>query len=306
MESSLAFSGSMPVRIKPDRRPLCLVAVFALAAALRAWLASADLPFYLETDEAILLYQTGILGLGHLNPHFFDWPGSLQFYVLSLLFSLFYLFSRASGRVASASEYNRLFWTSPGPFCALARCLNAACGVMTVCVVSRLVRPLGAIAVTVAACLVVFSPTHVRSSARAMTDVPTTLMMMVALSLCSQIVQKTSRRDYFLCGLWIGLATANKYYAAFTFAGVFTAAFMVSGARLAERFQLLVLAGLGGLVGFVAGCPFALLDYPTFFLDLRGMSGSNRRETDLSGSSRVCWYPLSVGRPWCWLRSAAA
>src|SRR5271157_5939366 len=63
MESSLAFSGSMPVRIKPDRRPLCLVAVFALAAALRAWLASADLPFYLETDEAILLYQTGILGL---------------------------------------------------------------------------------------------------------------------------------------------------------------------------------------------------------------------------------------------------
>jgi hypothetical protein len=268
MESSLALSGSMPRHIEANRRLFYLGAVFALAAALRAWVASADLPFYFETDEAILLYQTGILGLGHMNPNFFDWPGSLQFHVLAFIFWLFYLYSRASGRVASASEYSRLFWTSPGPFCALARCLNVACGVTTVCVVSRLVRPLGLIAVTVASCLVVFSPTHVRNSARAMTDVPATLMMMVAVGRFSQIVQKTSRRAYFHCGLWIGLATANKYYAAFTFAGIFTAALLVSGAQLAERFQVLALAGLGGLVGFSVGCPFALLDYPSFFLDL--------------------------------------
>ena len=128
-------------------------------------LSSAALPDYFHPDEKIVLGHAVLIAGGRLNPHFFDWPGSLQFYVTAILIGFFFVVGCALGTFSSLSEFKRSFWTQPGPFYLLARWLDVACGVVTVYVVSRVVRPLGTIAVTIAACLVLFSPTHVRNSA---------------------------------------------------------------------------------------------------------------------------------------------
>jgi len=256
------------MRDDSDSRFLYLGAVLALAAALRAWIVSAGLPDYFHSDEEILLRHVGLIAGGRFNPHFFDWPGSLQFYVTAILIGFFFLVGRASGTFSSLSEFKRSFWTQPGPFYLLARWLDVACGVVTVYVVSRVVRPLGTIAVTMAASLVLFSPTHVRHSAYALTDVPTAMLMMLAVGLFSRMARESPPKEYFVCGLWIGLATANKYYAAFTCAGVLTAALMAPALSLGNRAKLVVLAAMGALLGFCAGCPFSLLDYRTFLSHL--------------------------------------
>ncbi len=242
--------------------------VVAVAVALRASIVSAGLPAYPNTDEDYVLAHAGAIAGGHLDPHFFDWPGSLQFYATAILIAFFFLLGRASGTFSSLADFKRLFYTERGPFYLLARWLDVTCGVVTVYLVSRVVRPLGTIAVTLAACLVLFSPTHVRNSAYALADVPTAMLMIIAIGLFTRMSRDSTPREYFICGLWIGLATANKYYAMFTFAGVLTAALMAPALSLGNRAKLAVLAGMGVLLGFGVGCPFSLLDYPNFLADL--------------------------------------
>ena len=102
MESSAALPASELTHIGSDQELSYLGVALALAAALRAWMASADLPDYFHIDEGILLDEVGTIRWGHLNPESFFWPGSLQFYVIAILFWLFYIFCRVSGRFTSA------------------------------------------------------------------------------------------------------------------------------------------------------------------------------------------------------------
>lgn len=255
MEPTAFVSRSVFVHLESERKLLCPGVALVLSAALRAWMASTDLPDYFHTDEGTLLAEVGIIRWRHLNPEFFFWPGSLQFYVIALLFWLFYILGRISGRFTSPSEFDKYFWREPGSFCALARCLNVACGVITVSLVSKLVRPLGTMAVTIAAYLVALSPSHVRHSSLALTDVPTAMMMLVAIGYFSRMAQRTLPRDYVVCGLWIGLATANKYYAAFTFAGVFAAALDAPAVSLATRLKMVAFAVAGGARRFSGRMP---------------------------------------------------
>jgi hypothetical protein len=215
---------------------------------------------------------------GDLNPHFFHWP-SLTFYLFAALFGLVRLIRRLLFLDPSFS---------PATATILARSLVALAGTVTLIVQFRLARR-SADAATglVAAAFLAVAILHVRDSHFAMTDVLMTLLVTASLSALvgalppedgsheTAFRRKATPVDrrFAVAGLLGGLATSTKYNAGAILAAM-AAAQLLLLARSKERPwsarawlpSVAFAAAFTG--GFIAGTPFAVLDFDKFSEDL--------------------------------------
>lgn len=226
---------SEPVRASDK---LSLAAVLAAAAALRLVGVEYGLPFggLLNPDELNVVPRAWrMLHGGGANPHFFDWP-TLVLY----LEAPFQAFRHEPGFLTA-----RL----------VVVCIGVA-GVAAAWWLGR--RAYGVSAGLLAATATAVETTHVAYSRAAVTDVPMTLGITIAIALAL-----AGRFEW--AGAAAGLATAAKYPGAFA---------LVPLAVLAWGRWRRLGASLGlAAVGFFAGAPFVLIDAGSAWRALRRVEG---------------------------------
>ena len=266
-----------------------LIAVVALAAGLRFYPIWFGLPYlHARPDEETAVGLALAMQGGDLNPRFFHWP-SLAIYLFAGLF-------------AATSAIHGMFSLDPltvPDFMVTGRGAVALAGTLTVVLIFRLATRLaGATVGLLAALLLSVAILHVRESHFAMTDVLMTLLLTASLSLLLKGIEAESvapswsaARTFAAAGMAGGLAASAKYSAAAVL-GAFGAALLVrlwrSHRRLAPGAWVPAPAFAAAFsVGFIAGTPYALLDWPRFWTDFQF------NFTHLSGG-----HGLDLGRGW--------
>ena len=252
----------------PSATRRALILILVSGAILRFFPIWFGLPYpQARPDEEV---STGIalkILEGDLNPHFFHWP-SLTFYVFAAVFGA------ADGLLGMFGEDGFMTFSEHA---LLARGTIALCGTITLFVLFRLGRRIaGDLVGLLAAAFLAVSLLHVRESHFAMTDVLMTLLLWTSLTLLvtAALAEEPRTLVCALAGLAGGLATSTKYNAgAVAIAMVATQIIWIwrqpSAAFRWRTWIPIVVFGTVFLVSFLAGTPYAVLDYAKFSEDLR-------------------------------------
>jgi len=238
--------------------------VLLLALLLRLWGIDHGLPHVYSVDEPALVRS--VLGLRFdLNPHHFDWP-HFHFYFCYLFFVLLVKF-RALLQVLNLRPVLEplmpIFWQDPQIFYLQVRIISALMGTATVGLVYLVGRKLfdKKVGLLAAAFLAVY-PFHNEISHFAVLEAPLTFWVTLSFLFSVLILKHGRRRDYFLAGLFAGLAASTKYNGALVVIPILAAHLL----RISPigPIRPILLAGLAAAGGFLAGTPFALLDRQLF------------------------------------------
>jgi 4-amino-4-deoxy-L-arabinose transferase-like glycosyltransferase len=221
---------------------VALAAILAGGAALRLVGIQYGLPYgsLLNPDEQNVVPRAWSMTHGAgLDPHFFDWPTLVMYAVApfqawqatpSYLAGRFVVVAFAVAGIAAA------WWLGS--------------------------RSYGTVAGAIAAAATAVDVTHVTFSHAAVTDVPLTTLVTVALALLV-----TGRFE--LAGVAIGLATAAKYPGALTLVPLVVVAW--------GRWRRLAVSALLAAVAFFAASPFVVLDAGSTWSALRRIQEEHRR-----------------------------
>jgi hypothetical protein len=248
-----------------------LVLIVALGAALRYFPIWFGLPYaQARPDETAALGLAVSIRSGDLNPHFFHWP-SFALYVFAGVHAALSWTRRVMG-VSQELTFIELALS--------ARAVVAAAGTLTIVVLFSMARRMGGTTIgLVAALFLAVSILHVRDSHFAMTDVLMTMLSTASLALLLRALdaeaggRMTPNAWFAVSGFVGGLATSTKYSAAALMAGMAAAqlCWLVRAGNSPRRLKTWIPSVAfvtAFLAGFVAGTPYAILDYPTFTTDL--------------------------------------
>lgn len=271
---------------------LCF-ALFLAAFGLRVWGAQGSLPYVGHPDEPILVDAAArIVKSGDLNPHNFLYP-SFYIYVEALVTKANVTWGTFRGYYSGAGslpDESQLYALAPSVYVWI-RVVSAAVGALAVALLypvgkrlfkSRLAGLMGAVVLGVA-------PLHVEYSHFGLTDVPLTLIGVIVLWSAWRMSElqgeeATDKRRLvvraLVCGLFVGMAAATKYNGA---ALILVPAMAWCVQPWRERLKdkaarkgwiawgvgALAAIGLGAAVGFAMCAPYVLLDWNTFYGDIK-------------------------------------
>lgn len=232
------------------------------------------LPFFYHVDEKGFGRFTIGYFSGDLNPHFFQVP-SFYTYLTASVWAGYYLGGKVTGRFAGRAALVKAYRQDPTLFVILGRILSTLLGAGTILLVFVIGRKMyGTRAGALAALMLTFSLEHVKQSHYFVPDV--TMVFFLALSfLFIWSIYTTGRtRSYVLAGLFAGLAYATKYGGHYMALPLLLAHFFRSAEEkeslTRSLFSPKLLAALASFVGgFLAGCPYAVLDSHKFLKDFR-------------------------------------
>ena len=242
--------------------PVVLVgAVMLVGVLLRLRGISWGLPYVYDPDEHFFVDPAvHFVVTGDPNPHWFGHPGSTVIHLLGLAFYGYWVVGHMAGWFSDLQSFGALFSTYPTSFYLIGRILAIVLATLAIPLTYALARRMaGQRAAAVAAAIVATSPLHVEFSRIVRTDPLMTTCLLAAMLYALKAMDGHGGRDFLLCGLFIGLATATKY------PGVIGAMMAIMAAALAnplpavswvKRGQWLCLASVGGIIGFFVGAPF--------------------------------------------------
>lgn len=232
------------------------------------------LPFFYHVDEKGFGRFTIGYFKGDLNPHFFQVP-SLYTYLTASVWAGYYLGGKIAGRFPDRPAFIKAYHADPTVFVLLGRILSALLGVGTVLLVFAIGRRMyGTRAGALAAFMLVFSLEHVKQSHYFVPDVAMIFFLMLSFLFIWSIYTTGRMGSYILAGLFAGLAYASKYGGHYMALPLLLAHFFRSAEEkeswARSLFSPKLLAALAAFFGgFLAGCPYALLDSHKFIKDFR-------------------------------------
>lgn len=245
---------------------MALVCVLTLAAGLRFWGLQFGFPnASARTDEEVIV-DVGLGVLHDPNPHFFDWPTLFMYGVGAAYGALFAAERLVGGPMHNAVVANAFHLTT---LHLVARALSAACGTISVALLYGAARELFPRRLAlVAAALLAVVYLHARDSHFGVTDVAATMMMLAAWWAGLRCATRgASTRRLAIAGVLAGLAASTKYNTAL----VLLTPLVALGRDAADdpRDAMRAFAGAATVaaafaVGFLAGTPYAVLDFPSF------------------------------------------
>jgi 4-amino-4-deoxy-L-arabinose transferase-like glycosyltransferase len=237
---------------------LALCGILAVAAAARLWFLSAGVPHAVGIDEPIVVdHAMRILRTGDWNPHIFNYP-SLVIYVQACVDIVRFLWGALSGEWASLDGFDVAAVYQAGRF------VTAMIGVATVWLTYALGMELaGRRVALLAAAQMALRPMHVRESHYALTDVPMTALVTLALWLALRAARRGTIRDYAWAGAACGLAAAAKYTGGVAFAGV-VVAWLLHEWRAPDRGRKIAAGAGAAAIAFLVAAPYTWLDLPAF------------------------------------------
>ncbi len=257
-------------------RQRALLAVILLGgAALRFWAIGFGLPYpEARPDETtIVITSTGLL-YGGMNPHFFHWP-SLMFYIVAAVYRIGWEIGHLQGHFVLKFDMFKDAAVHAGPYIMVARVIAAASGTLTIWLVYKLaLRLFDRLTAITAAFFVAAAFLHVRDSHFGVTDVPMTALVVAAMLPLATLLGDPSRvKTWVFAGALAGLAASTKYNGGVVAASGVAVAMvhLAGGDATARRDAVRGLAAYAGaaLIAFLAGTPYALLDWPHFIEGLR-------------------------------------
>ncbi len=251
------------------RRRWTLAAVlFLFALAVRLWHINWGLPGVYEEGFALErawgFWNRGGAGFDW-NPHWFNYPtlySYMQFAVQWLV--------RTAGPYTDAEAFRAAFTESRAGLVLPGRILTAFLGALSAPLVFlaafRFGSPAGAV---LAGSIVAVHSVHVEKSRFLEVDVPTAFFLAVAFYCISRFSGSGRRLPILLAAAAVGLAASTKYPAAVFLLNVLAAPWVATGAGSRHRVSLTLLLGVVAALAFLAGTPYALLDFPTFLEGLQ-------------------------------------
>lgn len=240
--------------------------ILGVGLGLRLWGLDFGLPnVYCRPDESTLVHKAVGVGTGDFNPHFFNYP-SLHFYLLSVLYGLYFLVGYLGGTFAGLADFERQYLADPSAFYLLGRLLGACLGGASILLLYLIGCRAGGrrVGLTSAALLSV-AFLHTRDSHFLTVDIPASFHLLVAYLFFFSYLESGKWRELSWGAVFLGLAASTKYnLGIFAVAQVLAVRWGPAAARWKHLAGALILTGLA----FVAGTPFALLDWHSFWRDL--------------------------------------
>ena len=238
------------------RGRVTLVAIMVIGAALRLVSLDWGLPselhhFPYHPDELTNVNAPRrMLESGNLNPHFFHYGSGYSYCVW-----LAYLASSALG-----------WLTTPHDYFLIARVVVVAFALLTLPVLFALGREVDSERTgLVAAALLAATPAHVMHSSFATVDIPSVFFGVLSLWLAVRYLHTGHRARLFGAAFCCGLAAATKYPMGMVGLSALVALALVRGQRTSGVASDIAV-GIGGAAGgFLLGCPYAILDFATFW-----------------------------------------
>ncbi len=216
---------------------MLLLAIGALALALRLLALAYGLPATYNPDETPILNRALAFAKGDLNPHNFLYPSLRLFLAGRALTTLF--------GVA----------TVPALYAFGKRLYGRTTGV-------------------IAAAFLAVAPVAVRDAHYVKLDVPVTFFAVLTHVIVARIVTDPvaaeRRRGWAIAGLFAGLTVSTHYYAAFIVLPIAAAA-LIEGMRtnrLPRAIGMLAIAALATIAGFIIGTPFFFVEPHTALRDI--------------------------------------
>jgi hypothetical protein len=262
----------MPEKInkKNGYRVLVLVIILLIGGVARLWGISFGLPHTMcRPDEEILVRIAHSFGGGDLNPHYFIYP-TLYMYLAFGLYIIYCLVGLVSGHFTSVSDMQAVYCLDPSILFIINRCLSAFMGIVTIYVVYRIAKNwFEEKTALVAAFFLSLAFLHVRDSHFGITDITMTLFVMCSFLFITKCRQNTGIKNYVLAGIFAGLAASTKYVGIILLGPMVLVHFFniqderpVRWRNIIDKRTVSFCACM--IIAFLAGTPFALLDYPAF------------------------------------------
>ena len=280
---------------------LWLGLILFLGLAVRLWGLSFGLPnVHCRPDESTLVHKALAIGAGDLNPHFFNYP-SFYLYLLTLVYGIYFVGGWLSGLFAGVKAFEHLYFTDPSVLYLIGRLCSAALGTGSVWLTFLLARRVGGMrAGLLSAFFLSLAFLHVRDSHFLTVDVPATFFMLLGCIFALRHLEGSRWGDLVGGAVFFGLAASTKYNLGLFGLTALVAAWL-SPQRQVGKIPWQQLSGCALAMGlaFVAGSPFALLDFETFWRDLsyeRLHFFTGHAGFDL-GSGGGWWYHLSFSLP---------
>ncbi|MCX7974053.1 MAG: glycosyltransferase family 39 protein [Candidatus Aminicenantes bacterium] len=254
--------------------------ILCLALIIRLWGINFSLPFIYHVDEERFAQIALNYLRGDLNPHFFHVP-SLYTYTVAGIWKLYYLIGHhlgLEGKFTSMEAFIAGFGRNPTTYMLLGRLLTVSMSVGTILALyylgNFLIGPYGGL---LAALALIFSPEHNKISHYLVPDAPMVLFLVLSYFFIFKIFKGGGGCDYFLSGLFAGLAFTTKYGGHFLIIPLFLAHFFSLHEKRKKWWSLsshfgLIIWGITFILIFFLGTPYALLDYSTFWRDFRWQS----------------------------------
>ena len=260
--------------MRPKASPvLATAAIVAAAALLRVSGLGYDLPYIYHPDEPVnIAVIERIFKSADLNPRFFGYP-TLFYYINCVAYLPYYVAAHLSGLFETRNDIPSLVTLAMGVTRAplpdaviLGRSVTLLFGVATAWLTYRVGARLlhNRVAGMLAALMVAVSPSNVALSRFITPDTFVTFFALAALYAAAGVYREGTLRQYIVAGLLVGLAASTKYNGGLVMLSLIGAHLLrPAGEGRSHRLLLVALASAGA--GFLAGTPFALLDFPTFF-----------------------------------------
>ncbi len=260
-----------------SKTKVILALIIVLTIATRMAGISFGLPYLYHVDEDRFAKISITYFTGDLDPHFFHVP-SLHTYAVAGLWGMYYIEGKITGKFTSVAHFMKAFEEDATPYVIIARLLSVLLSVGTILIVFHLGKRMYNPRVGVLASLfLVFSPVHNKISHYMVPDVPMVFFLMLSFLCIWFIYIKGDTKFYILAGLFAGLATATKYGGQMLFLPLFLAHlfYVLDNKRsIKEIFfsHKLILSVVFFLGGFLAGCPYSVLDFAKFWNDFKWQS----------------------------------
>ena len=217
--------------------------ILLVAAALRCYGLFSGVPMAVDPRERIVVEQALRVLHQHAAPEVFNWPGTVYFHALAVLFA-----------IAEALRGTPFAGPAMLEAVAWARAFNVILGLLTIALVAVTTRrrwgdtpglPAGA--------MLAVAMLHATNEGQyALVDIPAGLLGFAALAIGAR-----DRPSWLWPGVVAGLAMATKFTAVVAVPGLLVLAWTPSPRELARRSAWL---GLGLLLGFSLGCPYVWWD----------------------------------------------
>ena len=257
------------------RKHAPLVAILAIAAAVRYWAIAFCLPNQLcrPDEEAVVAVAIGIFGR-NFNPGFFDWP-TLFMYVTAASLVPFFKLGVFLGWFRGEPHFVRTLMTDASPVFLAARMLSATAGVVSVWVLFRIAGNLfGKGTALVAAWFLALAFLHVRDSHFGVTDIPATCLVLVCFLFTLRFWKSYQWRDWILAAVGAGLATSTKYNAALIVLPALWVVFRPLSATTTFARQLVRSAVFAVIMVLAFGLtsPYCFIEFERWMTALRAIS----------------------------------
>ena len=261
-----------------------LAAILVLAAVLRIYGLGHGLPNVYNPDEVNIMARALSIARD-FNPHYFLYPNFFFFVLFGVMGGLFVL-GRMVGRYANVAAFEGRFFEDPTDFYLAGRLFGVLCALATIVLTYRLAaKHFGRTAARAAALFMAVAYFHVRDSHYLKHDVPTGLLLVLALTAFDRIREDPRIRSYLVSGLAMGLAFATHYYTIFLAPAFAAYHLVVSGFR---GFAKVLLTGAIAGVTFFALSPFVVIDLP---IAIDHMIANRQVVVDRSVSDGILFLP---------------